>query len=359
MSTKPDIHTVITGMGLASPWGIGPAAVVLSAPPSDEPTRDGDGAWRIPDPILRPNAKRVPDLGGDRTALLAEPAISAALQEAAFDMAAADPTRVGLVLGTSYAALADMLRFATEVKQQTPRFVSPLHFPQTVGNYAAGAVARALKINGPNITLGGGSRSGLAAVAEAVRLLNGGKADLIIAGGADAVSPSLLRAMMDADQADPNGPFASQPAEGACFFCLESESSAITRGANTMARITIPVEPPPSLLISGHFIGRLDQDRNEMNTLHELVRPAETALFLSARHQLANAFAASGAAQLALAAVALRRRSAPILHPEETVTDGPIKPHNEIPPGFTAALVVSAPDRNGRRTILRIESSAS
>ncbi|UCG32611.1 MAG: hypothetical protein JSU68_13215 [Phycisphaerales bacterium] len=359
MATNPNIHTVITGMGLACPWGIGPAEDVLYTPASDNPTPDHDGAWRIPDAILRPDAKRVPNLGGDRAALLAEPAVNAALQQSAFDLAAADPTRVGLVLGSAYAALADMLQFATEVKRQTPRFVSPLHFPQTVGNYAAGALARALKINGPNITLGGRSQSGLAAVAEAVRLLQCDAADLILAGGADAVSPALLRAMIAADQADPDGPFATRPAEGACLFCLESESSARRRGANRMARLTVPSEPPPSQLISGHFVGRPEQDRNEMNTLRQLVRPAGTTLFLSARHQLANACAATGAAQLALAALALRRRSAPLLQPEETETDAPMTPQNEIPPGLTAALVVSAPDRTGRRTILSIESLRS
>jgi hypothetical protein len=112
-------------------------------------------------------------------------------------------------------------------------------------------------------------------------------------------------------------------------------------------------------LTSGHFVGRPDQDRNEANALRELARPAETALFLSARHQLANAFAATGGAQLALAVLALLHRSAPLLQVEATETDAPMTSRSEVPPGLTEALVVSAPDHNGLRSILHIESLPS
>jgi 3-oxoacyl-(acyl-carrier-protein) synthase len=248
-----------------------------------------------------------------------------------------------------------MLQFATEVKEQTPRFVSPLHFPQTVGNYAAGALARTLKLNGPNVTLGGGSHAGLAAIAEAVRLLTNGRAELILAGGTDAVSPALLTAMIDAGQADPNGPFASQPAEGACFCCLETESCARQRGAAILARISIADDPPATEMIAGEFTGHADRDSQEVDAMRKLARPAGDGCFLSPRHLVANAFAATAAAQLAVAAIALTDRKAARWQLENTDAVAPLVDLSPVHEEISAALVVSARDQNDRRTILRIE----
>ena len=56
-----------------------------------------------------------------------------------------------------------MIRFAEEVRAQSPRFVSPIHFPETVGNYLAAALARGFGFRGPNLTLAGDS-AGMEAV---------------------------------------------------------------------------------------------------------------------------------------------------------------------------------------------------
>ena len=45
----PDTHdpTVITGMGLACPWGIDQAASVLTALPKQQPTPDNHGVYLL------------------------------------------------------------------------------------------------------------------------------------------------------------------------------------------------------------------------------------------------------------------------------------------------------------------------
>jgi len=356
-TANPDDPAVITGMGLASAWGIGQAVTVLTAPPQPQPTADNDGVWRIPDSTLAPDTKRVADLGGDRAALLAVPAIRHALDQASFDLAAADATRVGLVLGSVFAALADMLLFAQEVKQQTPRFVSPLHFPQTVGNYAAGALARIFKINGPNLTFGAGPQAGLAAVAEAAQLVQVHRADLILAGGTDTVSPNLLPAMIDAAQVRPGAPFASQLAEGACFLALELESRARARGANILARIIPPNHQPSPAVLSGHFSGQRSPDQDEAAALldqAQLTGPEH--LFLSSRHLLANGFAATAAAQLALAVAALQQQPVPLWRPETTDCTARPDPREASPLRASAALAVSNPDQAGQRTVIHLQA---
>lgn len=345
---------IITGMGLACPWGIGPGDSVLAADPQFSPSQDSDGAWRIPNEILAPDTRRIADLGGDRVCLLAVPAIRHALENAKLELAATNAPRVGLVLGSACAALPDMMHFAAQVKKQTPRFVSPLHFPQTVGNYAAGALAREFKINGPNLTFGQAPHVGLSAITEALRLLNAGWADVVLAGGADAASPNLLPAMIDAGLADPAGPFAAHPAEGACFFVLETTTHASARGATVLARLE-SAETSHEQVLSACLSGDPAHDELEVESARGQSPPPHSwQAVLSARHRLGNALAAASAAQLALAVAALCRNPVPLWHPQQTHRPERDPSPNTAVLDHNAIIVASSPVPDARRTLLRI-----
>jgi 3-oxoacyl-(acyl-carrier-protein) synthase len=242
-----------------------------------------------------------------------------------------------------------MMQFAREVKQQTPRFVSPLHFPQTVGNYAAGALARALKINGPNLTFGAGPHAGLAAVSEAAQLVKAGWADLFIAGGTDTVGTNLLPAMIDAGMVHTAGPFASRPAEGACFVTIESEAHARQRNARILAKEATPI-------VSADFTGRPAHDQAELEVVSDRStgRPAD-GIVLSSRHLMGNAFAASAAAQLALAVAALNGDPCPFWTQELTEQPTRLDTRRTVPADADRALVLSAPDSAGRRVTICLQ----
>lgn len=117
-----------------------------------------------------------------------------------------------MVLGCALAGQLGMIGFAQEVRSQSARFVSPLHFPQTVGNYAAGALARSFHIRGPNLTVARGVASGLEAVVAGCRIIRDGLADVVLAGGADTFVDALIPALREESQ---------DLAEGACWFVLE------------------------------------------------------------------------------------------------------------------------------------------
>jgi hypothetical protein len=132
-----------------------------------------------------------------------------------------------------------MIDFAEDVRGQSARFVSPIRFPQTVGNYASGALARAFDIRGPVSTVACGTASGLQAVIEACRWLDAGLADAAFAGGCETFSEAIARELQS-----------SVPlAEGACLFALEREADARVRGARILASIDLGTgssgtEPP-------------------------------------------------------------------------------------------------------------------
>jgi 3-oxoacyl-(acyl-carrier-protein) synthase len=212
MPAAPRHAIVLTAGGWVSSRAAGPIDEVLAAlnaataaaPPGDEP---------LPE-----------ELSKDRGGRLAGLALLHARRSAAWQDGVFAPERVGLVLGCALAGHAGMIRFANEVRQQTPRFVSPLHFPQTVGNYVAGALARGFGLRGPNLTLASGGTSGLDALAGAFDLLAGGGADAVFAGAVTECPPDL--------------PGGAGLGEGACLFTLERADSAAARGVRPLATMT-------------------------------------------------------------------------------------------------------------------------
>jgi len=226
---------VISGCGWITPYAAGSIDDVLTAA-RPEPMC-ADGFWAIGEELLdAPGAVEIegtPELKQDRGAKLAAQVLHLARSDAGTP-SDWDGTGIGLVLGCGLAGQMGMLQFANEVRAQSPRFVSPIHFPQTVGNYIAGALSRAFDLRGPNVTLAGGMGSGLDAVAEAARILRAGEADVMVAGGVEVLSPDLARTFEDG----------SLPlAEGACFFMVERESRAKRRNQPVLA--TICPEVPP------------------------------------------------------------------------------------------------------------------
>ncbi len=223
---------VITGCGWVTPYAAGNIAHVLTAE-RPEPDCPG-GYWAIADTLME-NLDATGELKQDRGARVAALALHLARSDAGLAETAWDGARTGLILGCGLAGQMGMIQFADEVRAQSPRFVSPIHFPQTVGNYIAGALSRACDLRGPNLTLAGRIGSGLDAVAEGARILRAGDADLMIVGGAEVLSPAMARTF------DPDPLPLS---EGACMFVIESAANAAARNRRILAEICD--EHPPA-----------------------------------------------------------------------------------------------------------------
>jgi len=139
--------------------------------------------------------------------------------------------RIGLVVGCTLAGVGGMINFAEDVRVQSARFVSPLRFPQTVGNYLAGALARNFNLRGPNLTLATEDESGgVRAIAEAIAILRSDAADVVIAGGINCV-PDALAAGVEAMNAT--------LCDGACLFVVETQRAAKSRTATILAQICL------------------------------------------------------------------------------------------------------------------------
>lgn len=173
--------------------------------------------WAVPDSFLERYDSLNAELKRERGAWITAVALIHACDDAGIVLADFPSERIALVLGNAFAGQLGMINFAEEVRAQSARFVSPIHFPQTVGNYIAGALSRAFEIQGPNLTLSTGASAGLEAISTACALLSDGAADIAIAGGAEVLSEDLVRGLGGSKSGEIN---AGVWSEGACLYVL-------------------------------------------------------------------------------------------------------------------------------------------
>ncbi len=247
MTTNMENPVVLSGCGWVSPLGIGSISDVLSSveDASNPVPRDG-GYLAVPDdPPHADLSALAKELQRNKGAWMAAIAVGHACRTALLPMEQLDSDRAGLALGCGLAGQLGMIEFASEVRQQSARFVSPIHFPQTVGNYIAGALARSCKLRGPNVTLACGAASSLVAIGEASAWITHDTADIVLAGGVEELSPAVAAGFNAPD---------TVLGEGACFFVVERADRAIARGVRPLATVDgwsgTDDGAPPSTIVS-------------------------------------------------------------------------------------------------------------
>lgn len=181
-----------------------------------------------------------------RLARLAQFGLVAAKQALAQGMSepAYDPDRVGIVLGTGLGTLREAMDFMVGYQREGLAAASPLLFPSSVMNAAAGQMALELGLRGPNSTVNHREQSPLSALAFAADLLALGRADAILVGGLDELSDYTHHGYRRLGGLSRGGmhPYAlgrdgTVLGEGASVVLLERAADARRRGARTMARV--------------------------------------------------------------------------------------------------------------------------
>ena len=173
--------------------------------------------------------------------------LSAALQAAAeADVAACDPERVAVILGTGVGGLGTLQEQCTSFLDRGERGVSPNCVPMMMPNAAAGVVAMRLGLHGPGFSIASACATGSHAIGEGMRMIERGAADVVLAGGSEAALTTLCLAAfrrMGALSVDGvSRPFDARRdgfvmGEGAAVLVLESEQHALARGAKVFARV--------------------------------------------------------------------------------------------------------------------------
>ena len=159
--------------------------------------------------------------------------------------------RIGVSIGSGVGGLLTMETQAHVLKDKAPGRVSPFTVPMMIPNMATGLAAIALGAKGPSSAIATACAAGSNAIGDAFQLLQLGKADAMICGGAEsAITPLGVAGFASAkalsfrndDPATASRPFDKTRdgfviGEGSGILVLETLAHAEARGATILAEI--------------------------------------------------------------------------------------------------------------------------
>lgn len=173
------------------------------------------------------------------------------IKDSGLDLEQEDKTKIGVVVASGIGGLST---FEEEVmgydKERGPRF-NPFFIPKMISDIAAGHISMKYGFHGPNYSTASACASSTNALIDAAHLIRLGKANVIIAGGAEAsicaagvggfnMMNALSTRNDDAERA--SRPFSASRdgfvmGEGAAILVVEELEHALKRGAHIYAEL--------------------------------------------------------------------------------------------------------------------------
>lgn len=204
--------------------------------------------WNPNEWIDRKDARKM-----DRYAQLAMASAVQGVKDSGLDLDRVDKNRVGVIYGVGIGGIKTFEEEASYYalnKEKGPRF-SPFFIPKMIADIAAGQISIHFGFHGPNFTTTSACASSTNALADAFNLLRLGKADVIVAGGAEAAICECgvggFNAMKALSTRNDDPTHASRPfsasrdgfvmGEGAGCLILEELEHAKARGARIYAEM--------------------------------------------------------------------------------------------------------------------------
>jgi len=255
-------RVVVTGIGMISPLGVG-----------NEPTwqglvegRSGIGpitkfdasayACRIAGEVKGFNpedwVEKKEVKKSDTFIHYAIAAADLAVKDAHLDCAACDGERFGVIVGSGIGGLPLIEEMHTKLLERGPTRVSPFFIPGLIVNLAAGQISIRYGCKGPNSAPATACATGAHAIGDAFKVIQRDDADIMFAGGSEAVITPLALAGFAAMRAlstrNDEPERASRPwdlnrdgfvmGEGAGILILEEIEHARKRGATIYCELT-------------------------------------------------------------------------------------------------------------------------
>lgn len=204
--------------------------------------------WNPNEWIDRKDARKM-----DRYAQLAMASAVQGVKDSGLDIDQVDKNRVGVIYGVGIGGIKTFEEEASYYalnKEKGPRF-SPFFIPKMIADIAAGQISIHFGFHGPNFTTTSACASSTNALADAFNLLRLGKADVIVAGGAEAAICECgvggFNAMKALSTRNDDPTHASRPfsasrdgfvmGEGAGCLIIEELEHAKARGARIYAEM--------------------------------------------------------------------------------------------------------------------------
>ncbi len=162
-----------------------------------------------------------------------------------------EPERTGIVMGTAMSGISSIAFTQDALSGASHKKVGPRFVPKILGNIAAANIAIDYNIQGPQFTVSTACSSGGDAINTAAMCMQAGKADVMLAIGAESVlCPLVIYSLANAkalSRRNDSPATASRPfdtsrdgfviGEGGGALVLETEEHALARGAKIYGTI--------------------------------------------------------------------------------------------------------------------------
>jgi 3-oxoacyl-[acyl-carrier-protein] synthase II len=197
--------------------------------------------------IDRKEARRIPRFGQ-----IAQAAAAQAVADAGLPEIMPDPERTGVVFGTAIGGLDRADEGIQILRSLGVDRLNPFAVPTSIPNLPAYLIAKQFQCLGPNSTIATACATGTQTVGEGAEVIRRGAADIVIAGGTEALIRDFALGGFSAMRALPTSyndcpEKASRPfdarregflySEGAGAVVLESLEHALSRGARIYGEI--------------------------------------------------------------------------------------------------------------------------
>jgi 3-oxoacyl-[acyl-carrier-protein] synthase II len=175
-----------------------------------------------------------------------------AIEDSGLNTSQMNPERIGVVVGSGIGGLQTLQVQYKILLEKGPSRCSPFMIPQMISNIASGLIAIQHNLQGPNYSVISACATGAHSIGDAVRLIERGDADAIVAGGTEASVCELgvggfcaLRALCQDHNDDPahsSRPFDKNRSgfvisEGAGIVVVEELEHARRRGATIYCEV--------------------------------------------------------------------------------------------------------------------------
>lgn len=255
-------RVVVTGIGLVTPIGIGVDGTWSAAlngksgvgpityfDASSFPVRIA-GEVKGFDPANYIEAKEIKKM--DRFIHFAIAASTMAIEDSGFRITGENAERVGVVIGSGMGGLPAIEHYHKAFLEKGYKRISPFFIPMLIINLASGNVSIKFGAKGPSSCPVTACATGSHSIGDAVRIIQRGEADAMIAGGTESCITALgvggFAVMKALSTRNDEPERASRPfdidrdgfvmGEGAGIVFLENLDSALSRQAKIYAEVT-------------------------------------------------------------------------------------------------------------------------
>ena len=238
-------RVVVTGLGAVTPLGIGARPLHERWAAGEVGIVDGAGTCTDFEPKDFLSVKEIRRL--DRFSQLGIVAADEAIEQAGWNGELPyDSMRIGCIIATGIGGIETVETQHDVMRDRGAKMVSPLGIPLYMPNAGAAAVSMKHGLQGQMYGLVSACSGGAHAIGSALRMIQYGDADAVVAGGAEAALTAFGFACFNSMQAlSPTGmsrPFDARRdgfvmGEGAGVMVLEEEGAARERGATILGEV--------------------------------------------------------------------------------------------------------------------------